>query len=142
MTHRSRCFQAPSSLKARNMETEGEKHILFIYSHTPTALYSLPPSAPAQAPDSKEGLSSRRPPTLPKEDDGWRRSNAFASRFNPRQHRDGVAALRLSIFNCLLRVILHIQSSFPNPLIMDHAYLSCILNVGTELEARNFIPWQ
>lgn len=48
VTHRSRCFQAPSSLKARNMETEGEKHILFICWHTQTALYSVPPSAPAR----------------------------------------------------------------------------------------------
>lgn len=37
-------------------------------------------------------------------------------------------------------MILHIQSSFPKPSIMDRAYLSCILNAGTELEARYFIP--
>ncbi len=45
-----------------------------------------------------------------------------------------VAIFSLSIFNCLFQMILHIQSSFPSPLIMDHSHLSCILNKGAELE--------
>lgn len=39
-----------------------------------------------------------------------------------------VAIFSLSIFNWLLQMILHIQSSFPSLLIMDHSHLSCILN--------------
>ncbi len=50
------------------------------------------------------------------------------------------AIFSLSIFNCLLQMILRIQSSFPSPLIMDHSHLSCILNNGAELEVGGTQP--
>lgn len=37
-------------------------------------------------------------------------------------------------------MILHIQSPFPSPLIMDHSHLSCILNNGAELEVGGTQP--
>lgn len=111
------------------------KHIVFISSHAQNSSAFFPAPASAPIPDTREGFSSTQPPTLPKG-----RRWVTTVRTLTLGGRDGVATLRLSIFNCLLRTILHIQSSFPSPFIMDHAYLSCIVNAGTELEARYFIP--
>lgn len=60
--------------------------------------------------------------------------------FAPRSTIRGVATSCLSIFNRRVQMILRIQSSFPSPLIMDHAHLSCILNEGTELEVGGARP--
>lgn len=113
----------------------------YVYSLARTRTSSVFFAAPASAPipDTKEGVHPRSRPRRQRTPMGDGGPNAVALRFNPRR-RAGVATLPLSIFNCLLRMILHIQSSFRSPLIMDHAHLSCIVNVGTELEARYFIP--
>lgn len=116
------------------------KHIVFISSHAQNSSAFFPAPASAPIPDTREGFSSTQAAHAAK-GRRWVTTVRKPSRrtFNPRR-RDGVATHRLSIFNCLMRMILHIQSSFPSPLIMDHARLSCIVNAGTELEARYFIP--
>lgn len=143
VTHHSLCFQAPSSLKARNMETEGENGIetycVYFLARTKQLCILSRPSISTDPRHQRGILIHASRPRCQRTTVGDDGPKAFAPHFNPRR-RDGVAALRLSIFNCLLRMILHIQSSFPSPLIMDHAHLSCIVNTGTELEARYFIP--